>query len=241
MDNNYYYQIGLSTNRYIKKEGNVYYYSEVLEDNSIRVIECDMDKKWMKVKTKSSIWGWNELKLNKLKKEDIIELNDTEMTWKGNSLNGVPFCYGSMYNKNNNLIYEGFIFENMKVCYGKEIYDDVGTVEYEGSYYQNKRSGYGILFDKKKELVYQGEWINDNPKSNKNGNINRVMNKNDLYVGMENIIIEDNCQFNGDSFILDGLTQLKTIRIGKECMKDINRFELKSIVINHSITKRNTI
>ena len=66
MDNNYYYQIGLSTNRYIKKEGNVYYHSEVLEDNSIRVIECDMDKKWMKVKTKSSIWGWNELKLNKL-------------------------------------------------------------------------------------------------------------------------------------------------------------------------------
>ena len=240
MENNYYYQIGFSHFRYIQKEGNVYYHSEVMENNAIRVIECDMDKKWMKVKTKSSILGWKEIGLKKLKKDDIIKLKNTNMRWEGNSLNGSPFGYGMIYNNNNKVIYEGFIFENMKVCYGKEIYDDVGTVEYEGSYYQNKRSGYGMLFDKKKELVYQGEWINDNPKSDKNGNINRVMNKNDLYVGMENIIIEDNCQFNGDSFILDGLTQLKTIRIGRECMKDINRFELKSIVIMMNSTLRSS-
>ena len=235
MENNYYYQIGFSHFRYIQKEGNVYYHSEVMENNAIRVIECDMDKKWMKVKTKSSILGWKEIGLKKLKKDDIIKLKNTNMIWEGNSLNGVPFGYGMIYNNKNKVIYEGFIFENMKVCYGKEIYDDVGTVEYEGTYYQNKRFGYGELYDKMKVLSYQGEWINNHPKNNSQGILNTVKSEDDLYLNMEMISIEDGCQFNGDSFVLDGLKRLKIISIGRECMKDIKRFELKSIVYNNEL------
>ena len=47
----------------------------------------------------------------KLKKDDIIKLKNTNMIWEGNSLNGVPFGYGMIYNNKNKVIYEGFIFE----------------------------------------------------------------------------------------------------------------------------------
>ena len=35
--------------------------------------------------------------------------------WEGNSLNGLPFGYGCVYNSENQLIYEGFMFNGMKM------------------------------------------------------------------------------------------------------------------------------
>ena len=234
MEKDFHYQIGLSGNNYVEKEGAVYSHSEQMENGLIRVIECDLENKCMKVRTQSENGEWNELELNNLKERDTIDLNDKGMRWEGTSLNGSPFGYGSIYNEDNNLIYEGFMFERMKVCYGKEFYGDSGLniVEYEGNYYQNKRFGYGELFDKKKKVVYEGEWINNNPIEKRSIVFDEVIKEEEFHFGIKEITIGNKCQYNGDTLIIKGLGHLKRIIIGDDCMDSVTRFELKSIISN---------
>ena len=104
-----------------------------------------------------------ETDLSELCKHDIIDLSENGERWEGDSLKGQPFGYGCIYDENNQLIYSGFIFEGMKVCYGKNFYGDCGFEEYVGCFYKNMRHGYGKLSDKKKEVIYEGEWVYNQP------------------------------------------------------------------------------
>ena len=52
------------------------------------------------------------------------------------------------------------------------------------------------------------------------------------HFGIQEITIGNNCQYNGDTFIIKGLEQLKRIIIGDGCMDSVIRFELKSIISN---------
>ena len=106
---------------------------------------------------------WNEIDLSGLKHHDVIDLNEKGDRWEGDTLNGNPYGYGCLYNSENQLIYSGFIFEGLKVCYGTELYGDVGIVEYEGDFYKGNRYGNGKLYDKKNELIYEGKWYMNNP------------------------------------------------------------------------------
>ena len=47
------YKLGNSDGKYLSIWRTRYIQSEVLQDGSIREIECDIEEKWMKVKTKS--------------------------------------------------------------------------------------------------------------------------------------------------------------------------------------------
>lgn len=38
--------------------------------------------------------------------------------------------------------------DGIRVCYGKEFYDDIEKVKYEGCYYEGKRFGKGVLYDR---------------------------------------------------------------------------------------------
>ena len=113
-----YYPFGYSGYQFLERNNTRYIHSELLPDNSIRVIECDIEEKWMKVRErKDESEEWNEMNLNGLKNHDILDLNENGDRWEGNSLNGIPFGYGCVYNSENQLIYKGFVFEGMKVCY----------------------------------------------------------------------------------------------------------------------------
>ena len=159
-----YYPFGYSGKQFLESNNTRYIHLELLPDNSIRVIECDIDEKWMKVKSRVNVCSeWIELNLSNLKRGDTVDLNENGDRWEGDSLNGIPFGYGCEYNSENQLIYKGFVFEVMKVCYGVEMYKDIGIVEYEGGFYKGKRYGNGKLYDKKNVLIYEGEWANNNP------------------------------------------------------------------------------
>ena len=122
-----YYPFGYSGYQFLEVNNTRYINSELLPDNSIRVIECDIDEKWMKVKSRVvECSEWNEMNLNNLQRCDTVDLNENGDRWEGDSLNGIPFGYGCEYNSENQLIYKGFVFEGMKVCYGVEMYGDIG-------------------------------------------------------------------------------------------------------------------
>ena len=79
-------------------------------------------------------------------------------------MDGKPFGYGREYSENDNLVYEGFVFEGRRVCFGKEWNDDVNNncLVYEGGYWNGEWCGKGKSYDLNRNVDFDGEWMNNN-------------------------------------------------------------------------------
>ena len=235
------YSIGISGNNYLSINGSHYSHSEIINNQLVQLIECDIKEEWMKVKKRDlDSSKWIELDLNGLNKGVTIDLSEQGERWEGDSLNGVPFGYGCIYNSSNQLIYKGFIFEGMKVCFGSVFYEDVGIVEYVGGFYKNNRYGCGELFDKKNELIYEGEWYNDKPMEERSVIIKDELKEEDIHFGLEEIVIQDycNCKFNYIELV--GYNHLKKLEIGSNSLKYVEELILKSRMKNNELLNRSS-
>ena len=225
-----YYPFDTSGCSYLSINNSIYVHSELLSDYSIRVIECDIQEKSMKVKTRNKNSSeWIEMNMDSFIKNDIVDLNENGTRWEGDSLNGSPFGYGSIYNSENQLIYKGFMFEEMKVCFGEEYYGDIGIVEYEGNYYKNMKNGYGKLYDKKNELVYEGEWLNDKSLHEECLKIDGKFCDKSIHFGINEMIISDNCECSISDLTLIGFNHLRLLEIGINSLKNVKNVELSSM------------
>ena len=233
-----YYRFGYSGCNFLCINRSVYTQSELLSDGIIREIICDKEDKWMKVRErKAENEAWNELNLYGLKHHDIIDLNEKGDRWEGDSLEGIPFGYGCEYDSENQLIYKGFGFEGMKVCYGIVFYGDIGIVEYEGEFYKGNRYGNGKLYDKKNVLIYEGEWANNNPLELYSLRIENELKEEDIHYDLEELEIGENCCNELKCFKLIGFDHLKKLIFHKNSLKNLdspvisNNNELKTIEI----------
>ena len=209
-----YYPFGYSGKNYLSVQGNHYCHSEILSTGRIRMIECDIEEKWMKVRERDgSSMEWNEINQNDVVKGDIVYMDNSGCKWEGDSLNGSTFGYGCIYNSVNQLMYKGFMFDGMKVCFGSDYFCDVENIEYEGNYYRNLRSGYGKLFNKNGELTYEGEWKDGNSTFERKAIIENRISNESLHFGIEELIIEANCLKSIENFILVRFNHLKSIVI----------------------------
>ena len=182
-----YYPIGFSGVDFLSEKGSIISHLEYLENGCIRLIECDKEEKTMKVKEKKGDdKELSEINMDGLKQGVTIDLNEKGDRWEGDSLNNSPFGYGCIYTSENHIIFEGFMFKGMKVCFGSEFFGDIGIVEYEGEYYKNMRCGYGRLYDKKNQLVYEGENCNQPTVT-----LCKEMKENDISFGVKELIIKD--------------------------------------------------
>ena len=113
------------------------HYELIIADNS-----NDGNKKRMAVLTAESLESeLVEMDSSGMRKDVIIDLNREGRRWEGGELNGKPFGFGYEYSENDNLVYEGFVFEEKKVCVGKEWNDDGNNncLVYEGGYWNEER------------------------------------------------------------------------------------------------------
>ena len=168
--------------------------------------------------------------LSELNDSTVMNINENGDRWEGSSLKDNPFGYGCIYNSENQLIYSGFIFEGLKVCYGIELYGGISIVEYEGEYYNGMRYGNGKLYDKKNELIYEGEWYMNNPLETSSVKIDRELKEEDIHFGLEELEIGDDCLDNIECFKLIGFDRLKKLILHKNrimrmscfCIEDCN-------------------
>ena len=219
------YPFGVRGNQFLSTHNSIYIQSEILANKAIRVIDCDIEEKWMKVKEKrKNKMGWIEMEYIDVMKGDILDLNENGVRWEGDSLEGNCYGYGCIFNEENHIIYNGFIFEGKKVCYGKDIYGDIGIIEYEGGYYNGMRYGYGRLYNKKNELIYEGEWKNNNPLNERRLEIHEELKEEDIHFGLEEIVIGENCLKNVSCFKLIGFNNLKKLVIYKNRLKRMKLF-----------------
>ncbi len=211
---------------------NMYYHTYRLETGDLRILTCNIEEKWMKInemkKDKEDI---EEVDLISLKKGVVIDLNENGVRWEGDSVNGLPFGYGCVYNENNELVYSGFMCDGKKVCFGKEFYGDLGIVEYIGGFYNNMRLGYGKLYNKKNELVYEGEFPIETHMI-----IESVLNENEIHYHLEELIIKDHINSDIKYFQLVSYYHLHNLEIGSNCFENVEEFRIDACIELISIT-----
>ena len=146
---------------------------------------------------------------------------------------GIPFGYGEMYDDDGLLLYKGIMINWKRFGYGTS-YHDNGLKEYEGYWCDDNRFGIGKVYNRKKQLIKEGYWYDgieiDIEEYEGNGsepmNIgikhmkltdNCVLTDWDvsLFLNLESIEIGDDCFKSVQTFQIDGLNRLNTIKIGK--------------------------
>ena len=109
--------------------------------------------------------------------------------------------------------------------------NDKGMVEYEGYWCNDLRFGYGKSFDNEGNVIFEGNWYNgnrieyeyDGDGNDLNSGVKRLkLNDNcilndfdiSLFLNLEELIIGNDCFENVELFKIDGLNELKSLKIG---------------------------
>ena len=142
---------------------------------------------------------------------------------------GIPFGYGEMYDDDGFLVYKGIMINWKRFGYGTS-----GCIEYEGYWCDDNRFGSGKVYDRYGKLVNECEWCNgiecdidekyegDGSKPLNIGIKHLKLSDNcvlvdwdvSLLYNLESIEIGDDCFESVQTFKIDGLNRLKTIKIG---------------------------
>ena len=147
---------------------------------------------------------------------------------------GIPFGYGEMYDDNGLLLYKGIVINWKRFGYGTS-YHDNGMKEYEGYWCDDIQFGKGIVYDRSGKFVneynrfydsvvdidrYEGDGIelmNIGIKHMKLTNRCLLADWNvSWFSDLESIEIGNDCFGTVKTFKIDGLSRLKTVKIGKD-------------------------
>ena len=249
------------TNKNHLDEGCVFwinpYYIQLLRDKGdcYQMILADIEKKKMVVLT-ADFLGSDLMEysndLDNWEECSVIDLGRTGRHWEGGVLNNrTPHGYGKEYNDDNNLVYEGFIYDNTRVCYGKEyrgIRGKKNELMYEGCYVNGVRYGFGKSYNLNGVLEYGGKWLSNRPitrvydilgsvddlvvstlieklviadNSYDTGAITRL-HFSPLLIRLKSIEIGHECFVSVREFVLDGLENLESVKIGEDCFVNLN-------------------
>ena len=90
----------------------------------------------------------------------IIDLDRSGRRWEGSSFGSLPFGYGQLFDEEDRLEYEGFMYGDTKVCYGIEYYPEIGVEKYRGFFCFGDYYLDGVQKDRNGITEYEGEWMN---------------------------------------------------------------------------------
>ena len=178
----------------------------------------------------------NKNKVMKMKGKDEIETRNDKIDkengirFEGSVFDGIPFGFGYLFDENGNMRYEGIMINWNRMGYGIS-YNENGKKEYEGTWCNDLRCGSGKSFDNEGNVIFEGNWFNGNRieyEYEGNGNdlnsgVKRlklndecILNDFDisLFLNLEELIIGDYCFGSVDTFVINGLNHLKSIKIG---------------------------
>lgn len=196
-------------------------HSVVVELGLNRVIEVNVDS--------HALLRVNGEEAKGMEQAQVLDLNDDGERWEGDALHNEPYGWGALYDSENRMVYEGFRIGSVNVCYGTQYYSDIGVIEYEGEWFEGRRWGRGIQYDRNGKTVFDGEWMGDEPV------IKRVVLNEEnqfLHNHIEELIIQDS-SCNGPEWTaldLSFIPSLRLFEVGYHCFTSVN--EVKVIGLN---------
>ena len=136
---------------------------------------------------------------------------------------GIPFGYGEMYDDDGLLLYKGIMINWKRFGYGTS-YHDNGLKEYEGYWCDDNRFGSGKVYDRKGQLVKECFWINgiESAIEDYEGDGSEPLN-----IGMKHLKLTDNCVLN--DWDVSWFLNLESIEIGNECFEFVETFQIDGL------------
>ena len=131
---------------------------------------------------------------------------------------GIPFGYGEMYDDNGLLMYKGIMINWKRFGYGTS-YRDNRCVEYEGYWCDDNRFGIGKVYDRSGHLIKQSSWYNGIESNIYEGN-----GRKPLDIGMKHLKLLDNCVL--DDWDILWFLNLESIKIGNNCFESVQTFRI---------------
>lgn len=146
-----------------------------------------------------------------------VDLDDLGNRWEGPCYKDQPFGFGNQYNHKGELVYSGFMYRSQKIGFGVLFFPGLSSIEYIGTFF-NGRCGYGILYDRNGSLLYDGEWIENQPLSDLSFSGDALTNEHFIHSQLDEIVI------GNDSFVDSSISNFilvnfacKKLRIGSNC------------------------
>ena len=131
---------------------------------------------------------------------------------------GIPFGYGEMYDDDGLLMYKGIMIDWKRFGYGTS-YHDNRCVEYEGYWCDDNRFGIGKVYDRSGHLIKQSSWYNGIESNIYEGN-----GRKPLDIGMKHLKLLDNCVL--DDWDVLWFLNLESIKIGNNCFESVQTFRI---------------
>ena len=174
----------------------------------------------------------NGEEMNGIEHNQVLDLSDDGERWEGDVLDNQPYGWGVLYDSENRMAYEGFRLNDVNMCYGTQYYSDIGVIEYKGEWFEGKRWGRGIRYNRTGNTLFDGDWMNDGNEFERQLTIINGDNQL-LHNRIEELIVEDNSR-NGKEWReldLSFLSNLRLLEVGDECYRYTE--EVKLIGLNH--------
>ena len=135
----------------------------------------------------------------------------------------IPFGYGEMYDDNGLLLYKGIMINWKRFGYGMS-YHDNGLKEYEGYWCDDNRFGIGKVYDRKGRFLKVCKWYNrieSNTDYKEDGS--EPMN-----IGIRHLKLTDKCVL--DDWDVSLLYNLESIEIGNDCFGSVQTFQIDGLI-----------
>ena len=163
--------------------------------------------------------------VKRIEHNQVLDLSDDGERWEGDVLNNQPYGWGVLYDSENRMVYEGFRLKDVNVCYGRSYYSEIGVIEYKGEWFERKRWGRGIQYNRNGNTMFDGEWMNDEHLSKR-----VILNEENqlLHNHIEELIVENN-SCNGPEWTaldLSFISHLRLFEVGDECFEYVNEVKL---------------
>ena len=202
----------------------------LLFDNGIFINEGFVvnDEKVLKVLGNHQIGGISYSEEQSILVEGIIDLDHGSrfeglvLTDKAGII-GIPFGYGEMYDDDGVLVYKGVMIDWQRFGYGTS-YHDNGLIEYEGYWCDDNRFGSGKVYDRYGKWVKECFWVNgiESDIEEYEGNGSEPMN-----IGITHLKLTDNCVLV--DWDVSWLLNLESIEIGDDCFESVQTFQIDGL------------
>ena len=203
-----------------KHKGIRWYREGLVEKSSSSLLELCLDRVVELNTDSNELLIVNGVEVKGIEHNVMLSLNDDGERWEGDVLDREPYGWGVLYDSKGGKKYEGFMIGESYVCYGTRYYSDIQKVEYEGGWFEGKRWGRGIQYDRSGNTVFDGEWVNDQHLEKR-----VVLNEENqlLHNHLEELIVSDNScnEPEWNELDLSILIKLKELTVGDFCFKHV--------------------
>ena len=166
----------------------------------------------------------------------VIDISNDGMRWEGSFLKNSPFGFICIMNESNEVIYQGVMIGDKKECYGIDFYPGLDKIQYIGCYWNNERHGFGMLYDRKGELMYEGDFISGSYYYDKNVILKDIANDRIVHSLIHELVIDEGCgnDYKGD-LLLCGFDYLDRIVVKKNSFMNVNSLKISDNCVLKSI------